>query len=83
MYCFLFDYPKLNNDTKRGCHFNVLFGLYTTYNLQNYALKLVYSKSFRHIHLICALLTLQDFAMLVLHCFISGNKYARHKTWRT
>lgn len=34
-------------------------------------------KSFRHIHLICALLTLQDFAMLVLHCFISGNKYAR------
>lgn len=40
-------------------------------------------KSFRHIHLICALLNLQDFAMLVLHCFISGNKYARHKTWRT
>lgn len=38
---------------------------------------------FTHIHLICALLNLQDFAMLVLHCFISGNKYARHKTWRT
>lgn len=46
MYCFLFDYPKLNNDTKRGCHFNVPFGLYTTYKLQNYALKLVYTKKF-------------------------------------
>lgn len=44
MYCFLFDYPKLNNDTKRGCHFNVVFGLYTTYKLQNYVLKLVRAK---------------------------------------
>lgn len=26
--------------------FNVLFGLYTTYKLQNYALKLVYAKKF-------------------------------------
>ena len=75
MYCFLFDYSKLDNNTKRGCHFNVLFGLYTTYKLQNYALKLVYTKKFRHIHLICALLTLQDFAMLVLHLLLSAKTF--------
>lgn len=27
-------------------YFNVLFGLYTTYKLQNYVLKLVYTKKF-------------------------------------
>lgn len=46
MYCFLFDCSKLDNNSKRGCHFNVVFGLYTTYKLQNYALKLVRAKKF-------------------------------------
>lgn len=27
-------------------YFNVLFGLYTTYKLQNYILKLIYAKKF-------------------------------------
>lgn len=82
MYCFLFDYPKLNNDTKRGCHFNVLFGLYTTYKLQNYALKLVYTKKFSPYSLDLRFISSADFAMLILHCFIRENKYPLHKTWR-
>lgn len=60
--------------------------IWIVHNLQATKLRIktcLCKKNFRHIHLICALLTLQDFAMLVLHCFISGNKYARHKTWRT
>lgn len=59
--------------------------IWIVHNLQATKLRIktcLYKKSFRHIYLICALLTLQDFAMLILHCFIRENKYPLHKTWR-